>query len=126
MARGLRAEAGACHCTSCLRWCGGPYIGVGVDALDFIAGEAAIVTSSDWAERGFCSACGSSLFFRMTLPGPYQGNTFVTLGALDDTAGITLTSEMFVDEKPEAYALVGDHERITGAQAKALLAAGTE
>ena len=46
----------------------------------------------------------------------------MTLGALDDTAGITLTSEMFVDEKPEAYALVGDHERITGAQAKALLA----
>lgn len=119
-ADGVRTEAGACHCSMCLRFSGGPWVAVGVEAVRFTKGEPAIYESSDWAERGFCRDCGSSLFYRFVMEGsPHRGNTFFALGSLDDSSGIELASEMFIDSKPEAYAFAGDHPRVTEAEAKA-------
>ena len=80
-------------------------------------GEDAITTytSSEWAERGFCSACGSSLFYRLT-SGKYVGAVSIPLGALDDQRGFELNREWFIDNKPGAYSLEGERERLTEAE----------
>lgn len=122
VAQGLSAEAAACHCGMCLRWAGSPWIGVMTKSLSWQAEDSLqVVRSSTWAERGFCNRCGSSLYYRLTAPGKYQGATSVSLGALDEVAGITLTKEWFVDRKPDAYAFAGALEHFTEAQALAML-----
>ena len=103
----------ACHCTMCRTWCGGPNLSVGVEAVEF-AGEANITAyaSSDWAERGFCKACGTNLFYRM----PSTGMTVMCAGVFDNNEEFTLTGEIYVDEKPLGYNFAGDHPRQTGAE----------
>ena len=121
-AKGLSAEAAACHCGMCLRWAGGPWIGVMTRSLDWQDTDALqVIASSAWAERGFCNRCGSSLYYRLTAPGKYHGALSIALGALDDTSGITVTKEWFIDRKPSAYALAGEHQLFTEAQALGML-----
>ncbi len=54
--------------------------------------------SSTFAERANCSKCGSTIWWKLTA-GPYVGKTSISLGLLDDTDGMILTSELFVDCK---------------------------
>ncbi len=68
--------------------------------------------SSDWAERGFCKRCGSSLFYRMREPEQY----ILAMGAFDDAEPFRLTGEIYIDEKPGGYDFAGDHPRLTGAE----------
>lgn len=121
-AKDVSAEASACHCEMCLRWAGGPWMGVMVGAIDWQPGEALqVVKSSEWAERGFCNVCGSGLFYRVTAEGKFHGFTSISLGALDDPSGLTLTKEWFIDKKPDAYALEGDRKRVTEADVRAMM-----
>ena len=125
-ARGLSAEASACHCGMCLRWAGGPWIGVFTKAIDF--GDESAVTvaqTSAWAERGFCGKCGSGLFYRVTAEGEHHEVTSVSLGTLDDTSGVSLTKEWFIDRKPDVYALEGERTRVTEAEAMAMFGGGS-
>lgn len=105
------SETGACHCSMCRKWSGGVYMGVQVPkgGLD-IDGEEnlSIYTSSPWAERVFCKVCGSSIFYRVTAPGPMNGEMHVGFGTIDDVEDVALTGELFIDLKPEAYAFAGD------------------
>jgi hypothetical protein len=66
--------------------------------------------SSDWARRGFCSRCGSSLFYRMKQEGAKWA---VLAGTLDLPPGHEIRMEIFVDEKPDYYDLAGDRPRLT-------------
>lgn len=116
-AHGVKPQASACHCDMCRRWAGGPLLVADCERLEFEGEDAlGMITSSEWAERGFCQKCGSGLFFRITAEGPMQGETSVALGTLDDQSGLTLTREWFVDRRPDVYALEGEHECMTGAQ----------
>ena len=120
------SEAGACHCGMCRKWSGGIYIGIQVAPEDISFEGAENITkftSSDWAERGFCSTCGSSLFYRVTAPGPHEGTYHIGMGALDDTNGVTVTQEIFTDIKPEGYAFSGDLQGMTEAEVMAMFAA---
>ncbi len=113
---------GACHCTMCQRFSGGVYLAfqVGKDAITFTKDDGlATYKSSDWAERGFCSRCGSSLFYRVTAPGMMEGQLHMGLGTLDDASGIELDGEIYADRKPEGYAFAGDHNRMTEAETAA-------
>lgn len=106
----------ACHCSMCRRFSGGVYLAVEVPAggLTWESGEDAIVTyaSSDWAERGFCGRCGSSLFWRMQ-----EGDTMaLAAGSFDTLEGMDFTSEIYVDHKPAAYAFAGQRRRMTEAE----------
>ena len=116
---------GACHCGMCRKWSGGVYLGLHIKADDAtITGTDSITayTSSDWAERCFCKTCGTNLFYRVTAPGPMQGDMHVGLGLLDDPSGISLSEEIFIDRKPDAYALAGNHKRMTEAETLAMFA----
>lgn len=119
------ASTGACHCGMCRKQSGGVYLGVEVpaDAMTVTQDEGMkIYTSSPWAERAFCGNCGSSLFYRVTAPGPHQGVCHVGLGSLDDASGIELTEEIFIDRKPGGYSFANDTKTMTEAEVMAMFA----
>lgn len=106
----------ACHCSMCRRFSGGVFLAVEVPAggLTWESGEDAIVTygSSEWAERGFCGRCGSSLFWRMR-----EGEAMaLAAGSLDTLEGMEFTSEIYIDRKPAEYAFAGERRRMTEAE----------
>jgi len=103
------SKAGICHCEMCRRWTGSALIGVSVPTGSLTwQGEAlAVIQSSDWAERGFCSKCGSGLFFRVTMKSEWFGNTELPVGVFDDPNGFEITNEIYIDHKPDSYAFAG-------------------
>jgi len=112
-AEAVEPRVSACHCIMCQRWAGGPFITASADKVTF-QGEEHLTRyrSSDWAERGFCNVCGSNLFYHLLKLDSHE----LCLGSLDDKQGLSMTSEIFVDSKPEAYVFAGDHERLTEAE----------
>lgn len=120
-----KPEFGACHCGMCRKFSGGAFLAAETREMRFEDDSAvALYKSSDWAERGFCRSCGSSLFYRMTASGPAQGVHHFAVGALDDLDGLTMTSEIFIDRKPNAYAFSGERLRMTETEVMAMFAPG--
>ena len=119
------SETGACHCSMCRKWSGGVYLGYHAPAESVtIEGQdnISVYSSSEWAERGFCKSCGSSLFYRVTAPGPHKGAYHIGFGLLDDTSGVALTEEIFVDERPVAYHFAQETKKMTGPEVFAMFA----
>ena len=120
---GDKTEIGACHCSMCRRFSGGVFLGLEVRPEEIVfEGHEHIgtFTSSDWAERGFCRTCGSSLFYRLTVPGPQQGVYHVAAGTLSDQSGLTLTEQLFIDIKPPGYSFAEQTHSLTQAEVEAL------
>lgn len=69
---------------------------------------------SKWAERGFCTACGSSLFYR--LANDHNAMLIAAVDALDDASGLTLESHIYIDAKPDRYEFADDCPRLTEAE----------
>jgi len=103
----------ACHCEMCRRWGGSAFMGVDVGRVEF-AGDEALVRhhSSEWAARGFCSQCGSSLFYYFKPANRYS----VCAGAFDDQSGLRLSNEIFIDMKPAGYGFAGNLPCMTEAE----------
>ncbi len=121
------AEYGACHCNMCRKIGGGVALSFMVpgDGLTWTAQDTLkTYTSSQWAERGFCTTCGSSLFWRLTAPGPMHGLLSVSVSALDNMDGIPFNSEVYIDHKPDSYAFAGERNRMTEADVMAMVSAG--
>ena len=103
-----------CHCLMCQRWTGGPFIGADYRNGDVVLTKDDMLkwyASSDWAKRGFCSECGSSLFYRLNDNPEFWA---VCAGALEMPNNINISKEIFIDEKPGYYDLSGDREPLTG------------
>jgi hypothetical protein len=117
-------EFSMCHCKMCQRWAGSAFKGIHVstDTLEITgAGSIKTLKSSDWAERHFCGTCGSALWYRLTA-GPYVGKTSIAIGLLDDTEGLHLKNEYFVDYKTSADVLPEDRIQMTEADVMAFFA----
>lgn len=117
---------GACHCNMCRRWSGGIELGIEVMPGGITwTGEDNIATyqSSQWAERGWCKACGTNLFWRLTAPGPMHGMLALCTGTLDDATGMVFDKEVYIDHKLESHAFAGDRETMTEADINAMVAA---
>ena len=101
----------ACHCSMCRQWSGGPGFSAAVGKVVF-SGEENIsrFSSSDWAERGFCSKCGCNLFYYLKEADHY----IMCVGSFEDQTPFKLTGEIYIDEKPSSYDFAGDHPRQTG------------
>lgn len=116
-------NCGVCHCSMCRKWTGGAFVAF-MAAPDKVtmSGEENlhVFKSSEWAERAACSKCGSSMFYRVTAPGPEQGVYHLGLGTLDDANGIPLKQEIFVDVKPDGYNFAEDTHKMTGAEVFAM------
>lgn len=116
------ATFGACHCEMCRKWSGGVFLGLTAPADQVsISGQdqMTVYTSSPWAERAFCKTCGSSLFYRVTAEGPYQGDYHFGAGTLDDFSGLTFNHQLYIDVKPDAYAFAQKTKDMTRAEVQA-------
>jgi hypothetical protein len=71
-----------------------------------------IFGSSDWAERGFCSKCGSHLFYRLKKQGHYG----IPVGLFDEDGQWLFDQQIFIDEKPSFYAFANATRNLTGAE----------
>ncbi len=115
-----KQEIEICQCDMCRRWAGSFYTAQTGDNAE-VSGKDCITAyqSSDWAERAFCSKCGSNLWYRF-LP---TGNRSFSAGLFDAAARHTIEKEIFVDECADWSRLEGNHPRQTGeeviAEAKA-------
>ena len=99
------APPDACHCTECRRWSGHFYAGTDVPRAALTIRGAEHVTwfhSSDKVRRGFCSTCGSTLFFD-PLDQAKHAWTGVAMGAFDLPTATRLRLHIFVAEKGDYY-----------------------
>lgn len=115
------SSAGACHCSMCRRWTGGPLMAVDCGTEVSIEGEehVSVFDSSAWAERGFCSKCGSHLFYRLK-----ENRQFMLpAGLLDDEGGLIFDHQVFIDEKPPYYRFANETKDMTGAEIFAMYGA---
>jgi len=107
---------GVCHCRMCQRWSGGVFMAFNAQASAVsIQGEVRVFQSSSFAERGFCPACGSHIFFRDT-----DSVTIELMPGLFDAAlGWPLRSEIYTDQALASVKLTGDHRLATRAEYEA-------
>jgi len=90
-----------CHCTMCRKYHGAGYVTwVGLEEQRFhLQDEQSLLhwyESSTGARRGFCSNCGTSLFFQSE---QWAGEIHVALGAFDQP----------IDRQPQAHAFYKTH-----------------
>lgn len=108
---------GICHCEMCRRWTGSALLGVSVptERVAWHGREhVATIQSSDWAERAWCTRCGTGLYYRVTERNQWFGATEIPIGLFDDADGFALENEIYIDCKPDSYAYVGEgHVRLT-------------
>lgn len=92
----------ACHCTKCRKHSGHYFASTDVkkEALT-IHGEESLswYQSSEKVRRGFCSKCGSSLFFDP----PHLDWIAIAMGALDKPTNTQLGMHIFVADKGDYY-----------------------
>ena len=102
----LERQPEACHCSQCRKQSGHVFAAVNVrrDALT-IHGEDRITwyQSSDQVQRGFCSLCGSTLFWSPTIDG-YEFIA-IAMGLLEPPTGVRLAKHTFVGDKGDYYDL---------------------
>ena len=100
----LEKQPEACHCTMCRKETGHFLVAVNVNRKDLtLHGEDRVkwYRSSEKVERGFCSVCGSVLFWRPDIPG-YE-YTAVAMGLFDQPTGARIRKHTFVKEKGDYY-----------------------
>ena len=113
-AEAFKGGIGACHCSMCRKWGGGPLLAVDCGTAVTIDGEENVSAydSSDWAQRGFCSRCGTHLFYRLKENSQYV----VPVGLFDDHPAVRFDSQIFIDEKPDYYEFANRTANMTGAE----------
>ncbi|ELU02717.1 hypothetical protein CAPTEDRAFT_96116 [Capitella teleta] len=106
---------GVCHCSMCRKWSGGVMMALPLgDSLVFDKGEDLVTyyRSSPWGERAFCSACGTSLGWRMAS----SKAMVVSVMSLDEAADFSMDFQIFVDCNPGTYEFANETKMMTEAQ----------
>jgi hypothetical protein len=88
-----------CHCTDCRRATGAPAVSWALFPQEAvtIAGTPSIYASSENAQRHFCGACGSSLFYTNAVVFP--GLIDVQSATLDDPGALPLQVQVQTAER---------------------------
>jgi len=92
----------ACHCSQCRRTSGhyAAMTSVSASELELTREEGlAWYRSSPSAERGFCSRCGSNLFWRPTA----RDEISITAGTLDVPTHLEIAEHIFVADQSDYY-----------------------
>ena len=110
----MHKNVGACHCSMCRKWGGGPLMVVDCDTDVEFTGidNISIYNSSDWAERAFCKRCGSHLFYRLKQSQQYH----IPVGLIDTKADFIFDHQVFIDKKPAYYRFANQTEDMTEAE----------
>lgn len=118
-AQKVSAEIGVCHCNMCRTWSGGPYVGVDCGTEVNFTGEITCYDSSDWAERAFCSHCGTHLYYKFK----DSGQVIMPAGLIGDNEKLEMDHQIFIDEKPAYYEFANQTKNMTGAEVMEMFAA---
>ncbi len=98
--RGKLRSITVCHCAMCRRACTsvGAYTACAPDAIAISGSKLRWYRSSPIARRGFCTRCGSQLFWE-----PIDGDhVSVSLGSLDEPSELLVGEHIFVAHDPTA------------------------
>jgi hypothetical protein len=101
-ASGVSPQVTECHCSQCRKQAGHRYASTGAKTSDIEIEGAANITwyrASPEAERGFCSICGSHLFWRRST----RNYTSILAASLDEPSGLRIAKHIFVDDKGDYY-----------------------
>jgi hypothetical protein len=98
--------ASVCYCRMCQKASGQPFMALAGgkrETLRWTRGEPAIFNSSNMAERGFCSACGTPLTYS------FEGtsNISVTMCSLDDPEAIRPSKQYGIESKVSWFDGIG-------------------
>jgi|TARA_B110000238_G_scaffold198254_2_gene242493 hypothetical protein len=117
-------SVGACHCSICRKWSGGPFMAIdcGPNVSIEQTGDVTVYNSSEWAERGFCKHCGRHLFYRLKQTQQY----FIPAGLFGNTDNFIFDHQVFVDNKPHYYDFSNHTKDMTEAEAFAMFESSDE
>ncbi|PSB04733.1 GFA family protein [Merismopedia glauca] len=103
-----------CHCGMCRRWGGGPALSVlcGSDVQIDGFERLKVYKSSEWAERAFCSECGTHMFYRLLATNEY----FVPAGLFPNEIEFEFKEQIFIDRKPSYYEFANQTLKMTEAE----------
>jgi len=109
-----------CHCETCRTWGGGPLFAVQCGTGIKIEGEGKVKVyeSSPWASRGFCSECGTHLFYRLNKTGEYN----MPVGLFPRLKNLAMTLQYFSDKRPDYYHFSNETQEMTEAEIHAYFA----
>ncbi|HEX2528354.1 MAG TPA: GFA family protein [Geminicoccus sp.] len=97
---GVVRAISVCHCGQCRRVHGflGAYAAAPADRLHLSgADKLTWYRSSDVAERGFCSVCGSSMFWK-----PSHGRHLsFSAGSIDQPSGLSIDRHIYVADRAD-------------------------
>lgn len=109
----IQHEVGACHCSMCRKWGSGPLLTIEAGTTsDIIIHNEQFVSryqSSEWAERGFCSHCGSNLFYHLLPTDSYS----IPIDLFDNQENSKLSLEVYYDQKPSYYDFANKTKKLT-------------
>ena len=104
---GALIDVSACHCSQCRKTTGHFFASTtcSLEALKFDNEETlSWYESSAGAHRGFCSHCGSSLFWRRAS----EDKIDILAGTLDKPTGLKTLDHIFTANKGDYYEIAGD------------------
>lgn len=109
-----------CHCHSCRTWGGAPFFAVKCGTNVKIQGNDKIkmYESSAWASRGFCTECGTHLFYKFKETGEYK----MSVGLFSNLEGLEMDMQYFTDIKPGYYCFSNKTKEMTTAEIMAYFA----
>ena len=101
-----------CHCSRCRRFHGhvGAYTAVDRAGLSFDREDTLTWFELDGSHRGFCSACGSSLFWSRE----ELGSIAVAAGTLDEPTGLTPLRHVYAADAGDYYEIADGLARFPG------------
>ena len=81
--------------------------------------QIGVFDSSEWADRGFCTRCGTHLFYRIKANQQY----LVPVGMFGTDHDFVFDHQVFVDERPDFYCFANETRNMTGAEVFAMFGA---
>lgn len=110
-----------CHCQSCRTWGSGPFFAVKCGTNVVIEGNDKVkeYQSSSWASRGFCTECGTHLFYKLKATGEYN----MPVGLFSKLTGLAMDMQYFSDLRPSYYCFENETKEMTSAEIMAYFSA---
>ncbi|MEL6373268.1 MAG: GFA family protein [Pseudomonadota bacterium] len=97
-----------CHCVQCRKSTGNYMAATAASDADLTVsdGEGALMwyRASDFASRGFCGRCGSTLFWKRD----GLDATSIAAGTLDGATGLKIEAHIFCADKGDYYDIAED------------------
>ncbi len=112
-ASGVSRQVIECHCSQCRKQAGHRYASTGAKASAVEIEGAETITwyrASPAAERGFCSTCGSHLFWRPS-DEDYIG---ILAASFDEPSRLSMAKHIFVEDKGDYYEITDGLPQFAG------------